>query len=129
MGRKPTDSDDEILVSHDWDEIRRFMWDFVGIVRQARLQRARSRTRHSRGSRDYYIKHRVTNDNLELRNLALVAELIINRLCRDKRVAACTSRLIFLTLWLTPKTRSSRLKPLTLRNRLIRKSQKANATG
>ncbi|MED5311320.1 MAG: L-aspartate oxidase [Pseudomonadota bacterium] len=75
-----TDSDDEILVSHDWDEIRRFMWDFVGIVRTSkRLQRARSRITVIREEvRDYYIKHRVTNDNLELRNLAMVAELIIN---------------------------------------------------
>ena len=75
-----TDSDDEILVSHDWDEIRRFMWDFVGIVRtNERLQRARSRISVIREEvRNYYIKHRVTNDNLELRNLALVAELIIS---------------------------------------------------
>lgn len=75
-----TDSDDEVLVSHDWDEIRRFMWDFVGIVRTTkRLERARSRIRLIREEvRDYYIKHRVTNDNLELRNLALVAELIIS---------------------------------------------------
>ena len=75
-----TDSDDEILVSHDWDEIRRFMWNFVGIVRTSeRLQRARSRISVIREEvRNYYIKHRVTNDNLELRNLAQVAELIIS---------------------------------------------------
>ena len=74
-----TDSDDEVLVSHDWDEIRRFMWDFVGIVRSTkRLQRASSRIGLIREEvRDYYIKHKVTNDNLELRNLALVSELII----------------------------------------------------
>ncbi|MCG8416198.1 MAG: L-aspartate oxidase [Pseudomonadales bacterium] len=74
-----TDSDDEVLVSHDWDEIRRFMWDFVGIVRSTkRLQRANSRIGLIREEvRDYYIKHKVTNDNLELRNLALVSELII----------------------------------------------------
>jgi L-aspartate oxidase len=74
-----TDSDDEVLVSHNWEEIRRFMWDFVGIVRTTkRLERAHSRIRLIREEvRDYYIKHRVTNDNLELRNLALVAELII----------------------------------------------------
>ena len=74
-----TDSDDEVLVSHDWDEIRRFMWDFVGIVRSTkRLQRASSRIQLIREEvRDYYIKHKVTNDNLELRNLALVSELIV----------------------------------------------------
>ena len=72
-------SDDEVLVSHDWDEIRRFMWDFVGIVRTTRrLQRALSRIQLIREEvRDYYIKHKVTNDNLELRNLALVSELIV----------------------------------------------------
>ncbi len=75
-----TDSDDEVLVSHDWDEIRRFMWDFVGIVRTTkRLRRAESRIKLLRDEiRDYYIRHRVTNDNLELRNLALVSELIIS---------------------------------------------------
>lgn len=74
-----TDSDDEILVSHDWDEIRRFMWNFVGIVRSTkRLQRAQRRIALLREEiRDYYVRHRVSNDNLELRNLALVAELII----------------------------------------------------
>lgn len=81
-----TDSDDEVLVSHDWDEIRRFMWDFVGIVRTTkRLQRAESRIRLLREEiRDYYIRHRVTNDNLELRNLALVSELIINSALQRK---------------------------------------------
>jgi L-aspartate oxidase len=75
-----TDSDDEVLVSHNWDEIRRFMWDFVGIVRNnKRLNRAQRRIKLLREEvRDYYVTHRVTNDNLELRNLALVSELIIN---------------------------------------------------
>ncbi|NKB32066.1 MAG: L-aspartate oxidase [Pseudomonadales bacterium] len=75
-----TDSDDEVLVSHNWDEIRRFMWDFVGIVRNSkRLERADRRIKLLREEvRDYYIKHKVTNDNLELRNLALVSELIIS---------------------------------------------------
>lgn len=74
-----TDSDDEVLVSHNWDEIRRFMWDFVGIVRNnKRLNRADRRIKLLREEvRDYYVKHKVTNDNLELRNLALVSELII----------------------------------------------------
>ncbi len=75
-----TDSDDEVLVSHNWDEIRRFMWDFVGIVRNSkRLNRADRRIKLLREEvRDYYITHKVTNDNLELRNLALVSELIIS---------------------------------------------------
>jgi L-aspartate oxidase len=74
-----TDSDDEVLVSHNWDEIRRFMWDFVGIVRNnKRLNRAERRIKLLREEvRDYYVTHKVTNDNLELRNLALVSELII----------------------------------------------------
>jgi len=78
--RRVTDSDDEVLVSHNWDEIRRFMWDFVGIVRNnKRLEMADRRIKLLREEvRDYYIKHKVTNDNLELRNLALVSELIIS---------------------------------------------------
>lgn len=74
-----TDSDDEVLVSHNWDEIRRFMWDFVGIVRNSkRLDRAERRIKLLREEvRDYYVTHKVTNDNLELRNLALVSEIII----------------------------------------------------
>jgi L-aspartate oxidase len=74
-----TDSDDEVLVSHNWDEIRRFMWDFVGIVRNnKRLNRAQRRIKLLREEvRDYYVTHKVTNDNLELRNLALVSDLII----------------------------------------------------
>ena len=72
-------SDDEVLVSHNWDELRRCMWDFVGIVRNdERLQRAERRINILRDEvQDYYIKHRVTKDMLELRNLVLVSELII----------------------------------------------------
>lgn len=80
-----TESDDEVLVSHNWDEIRRLMWDFVGIVRNdRRLERARRRIRVIREEvRDHYVRHRVTRDNLELRNLALVAELIVR--CASRR--------------------------------------------
>jgi L-aspartate oxidase len=72
-------SDDEVLVSHNWDELRRCMWDFVGIVRNdERLKRAERRISILRDEvQDYYIKHRVTKDMLELRNLVLVSELII----------------------------------------------------
>ncbi len=76
---RETESDDEILVSHNWDEIRRCMWDYVGIVRNdKRLHRAQRRISLLQDEiRDYYDRHRVNNDLLELRNLVLVAELII----------------------------------------------------
>lgn len=74
------DSDDEILVSHNWDELRRCMWDFVGIVRNdERLIRAKKRINLLQEEIiDYYRRHRVTNDLLELRNLVLVSSLIID---------------------------------------------------
>ena len=74
-----TDSDEEIVVAHNWDELRRFMWDYVGIVRtNKRLERALRRVDMlEREIDDYYSNFRVTNDLLELRNLVAVARLII----------------------------------------------------
>ncbi len=71
--------DEAVLVSHMWDEIRRLMWDYVGIVRtNKRLARAAHRIKTLRKEiREYYFRYLVTPDTLELRNLAVCAELIV----------------------------------------------------
>jgi L-aspartate oxidase len=71
--------DEAVLVSHMWDEIRRLMWDYVGIVRtDKRLARALHRIKLLRAEiKDYYFRYLVTPDTLELRNLAVCAMLII----------------------------------------------------
>ena len=110
-----SDPDEEIVISHNWDELRRFMWGYVGIVRTTkRLQRAQHRIRLlTREIEEFYSNFRVSHDLIELRNLVTTADLIVR--CALKRHESRGLHFSRDYPEMLPKARYTRLKKQPLR--------------
>jgi L-aspartate oxidase len=115
-----SDADEEVVIANNWDELRRFMWNYVGIVRTTkRLERAKHRIQLLKEEIDeYYANFRISNNLLELRNLVEVASLIVNSaLSRRESRGLHYSRDYPDTL---PKALATVMTP-RMRNKLVKK--------
>ncbi|MDI3490412.1 MAG: L-aspartate oxidase [Thauera sp.] len=112
-----TDADEEVVISHNWAELRRAMWDYVGIVRTTkRLKRAQHRIRLlAREIHEFYSNFRVSNDLIELRNLVVTADLIVACALKRKESRGLHHSRDFPDL--LPRARETILRPRRSRER------------
>jgi len=112
-----TDADEEVVISHNWAELRRAMWDYVGIVRTTkRLKRAQHRIRLlAREIHEFYSNFRVSNDLIELRNLVVTADLIVACALKRKESRGLHHSRDFPDL--LPRARETILRPRRKRER------------